>query len=317
MPRSARLSLHPYRLPSDDCVDVGTWFGACDGEVSVAPLGDRIGNWASDRDLRIRVPITIDAARIRDECLLHRSPGATLTLLGRLWCRATNYRVAFARESLSATAGDSIEVSLEGIIDGAQLADRVDLSVELLVMNIGDDPSSLTPQLSASRLFTSEVKQVVLEGIGGQFPMRAVDFNELTRLGEHRTRALWHLDFGQAELTDDLHGGGVRLLLNSKHPDYPLLENEVSDAVGSILATDIAAQFVHRLASIPVTEMPEQEELPPTSMGGVAKAMADRVFGDISHQDLINRVRRDPGLVNSLCQAHHAIRMYDDEETEQ
>lgn len=147
--------------------------------------------------------------------------------------------------------------------------------------------------------------------------MRAVDFNDLTRLGDHRTRALWHLEFGQAELTDDLHGGAVRLLLNSKHPDYRFLKDEVSDAIGSILATDIAAQFVHRLASTSPAEMPEEEELPPTSVGGVAKAVARQLFGDISHQDLVNKVRRDPGLVNSLCQAHHAIRMYDDEESDQ
>ena len=317
MPRSARLSLHPYRLPSEDCIDVGPWLGGCDGEESILPLGDRIDNWASDRDLNLRVSIRIDIDRIEQECLLTRSPGSTLSLVGRIWCKATNYRIAFAHEPIERDAGDGLEFSLQGVVDGALLADRVELSVELLVMDIGEEPSTLTPQLPTSRLFTSESKQVALEGIGGQFPMKAVDFNHLVRLRDHRIRALWYLDFAQTELTDDLHGGGVRLLLNSKHPDYSSLEDAISPAIGSILAADLASQLIHRLASTPAGEMPDEGEMSDTSIGGVAKRAAAAIFGESTHRDLINRVRRDPGLVNSLCQAHHSIRMYDEEDSDQ
>ncbi len=314
MPRSARLSLHPYRMPSDDCLEVGTWSGGCGDDASVLPLGDRLRNWASDRTLSIRVPVKVNAALAWNQCLLDRSPEAVLAVVARLRCPSTNYSVAFASETIEEPTGGTSDISLEGSISGNLLADRVSLVVELLVMQPGPDPSSLNPQLPASRLITSEPKQLVLEGIGGQFPMRAVDFNDLTKLRDHRTRALWYLEFGNAELTDDFHGGLVRLLLNTEHPDYTLLEDEVSPAVGSILATDIASQLIHRLAAVPAGELPEEGDLPPTSVGGVAKAVARELLGDLPHQDLVNRVRRDPGLVNSLCQAHYSIRMYDDEE---
>ncbi len=319
MPDSRRksLTLFPYLRPSPDCVVRQEWSIKRDGSDEIyAPLLGKLTNWSPGQDMAVRFKYDIDVKELIQGCRLQRAPESQIMVAMFMKCESTKFAVCLSKKMLDRDQ-DKVTNKLEGAIDGNSVAEKITLWSEILICEPEGEASTFTPQLPGSRLLECESHMVTLEGIGGQFPMQSVKFSSEHLLGEERKHALWHLHTANMDFNDPILGGSIKLWLNVEHPDFHGLEGESSDAITTILTSDMTVQLVSMLAFSNDEDARDSEAFGDGTIGRIAWRLAKELFGEtITLKELRNEFRRSPGLLQTKAQAHARIRMYNDEEAE-
>ena len=316
--RRATLSFYPYRCPSPESWRCESWMIQDPERPGMfSRLDDRLENWSSSQDIAVRFKACVNTAKIWKDCMLMRSPDAKLSIVVIVRCESTNYHLCGGRAELDHDK-DAQEVTVDTQISGRDLADRITLTTELIVSDPGTDPSSLTPQLPCSRLLETDPHTVVLEGVGGQFPVRSVDFDQQAFLGSSRKHALWHLNIATDAFDEQMLGGNIQLWLNKSHPDYKHVGGtDPLHAITTIIGADVVAQMVNALAASDSEEVNEPEAFAPGTIGQVAWGLAEELYPEINTiAQLRSRVQDYPGLTNTRAQAYMRIIMCEPDRSE-
>lgn len=201
----ARTSSPPFRRVGGAEPRLEWFLVRSDGEYRDLPAS--LNDWDPAASITAAVRVVADRADI--ETRTGVGTDANLRLNVSWYCRTTQVRGSGDTLDLGQTKSEG--VMLTCMAPGDQLGGEVEFRVALVLASPGSTSSGLAATIPGSVLWEATQK-VVIEGIGGRFPMVWVDF-EASGLP---TGAAWYLDWDPHALDDGvLHG--ARLHLNRSH----------------------------------------------------------------------------------------------------
>lgn len=201
-----RVRQFPYLLATDEHINVHSWENR-DLHGDLHPLSDVLADWDPATPVQFITTINIDTPGVKSDC---RLKGEALLRLALVWrCPGTGLRGRGNVFDLEQSTGRR-SVSLSLRVDGAYLADRISVAVQLLLIRGDAIKRQLAPGRSGNLLW-SEERTILLEGQAARFPTELKDFS---KSGWLPARAAWFLDWSP----EDLHQlvlSDMRLFINS------------------------------------------------------------------------------------------------------
>lgn len=264
----SRARLLPHIGVALDAVTWGPWWIELDGTRSLAD--DRLRGWDYASEISFEVQPTIDVRRATRSCGIADS--GSLAVLALLDCRSTGLRLAQKLSLAAVEAGQSNLLRLAP--RPGQVADLVELSVHLVFTGSGAPNDEGRAWRAGSRMASSTVTRVRLEGADPRFPTESVSFKNLGL-----EQAAWTVQLHFTDL-DESFMGGVRLLLNSDHPSASrILDPQGPEGVvlTSCLRIDVVRQMLVHLATddgLDLTRGNWQDG----SVGAVVASLAESAF---------------------------------------
>jgi len=197
----------PYLCPSENNIEVGEWQMIQDGEVQC--IKNTLPSWDPAVSLKGFATIKIKTGEIYRECNFGND--AVLALVSVWHSEGTMLRGVGEKIILSNRPGVSeyiINIDVEGLL----IAKWIDLSIELVLVNAGSNPSPITAKFPGSILFQSKPFRIYLEGEGARFPVEVIDFSQT----QYPDEAGWALFWDPYNLHQSVLGD-LRLYINSRN----------------------------------------------------------------------------------------------------
>jgi hypothetical protein len=282
--------LLPHMSVRGDAVQWGNWWVELDGRREL--VSDRLKGWDYSSQARFEIQPTVDVASALRSAGIADSKD--VALLGLLDCRATGERFVAQIALSDVETGGSNLLALEP--PAGSLADAIELSAHLVFTGVSEPNVDGRAWRPSSRLASSSLTRLRLEGDGARFPTEGVAFSVLGL-----DAAAWTLQFTPEDLADSFLGH-VRLLLNTEHPAAALLlasDGAVTGALHSVLTVDVSRQMFSSVAH-------GDFELDPSSWsdGSVGHTL-DKLAQEALSMDLgsvVTMARRDPLLLDRKLQ---------------
>jgi hypothetical protein len=198
-------------------------------------------HWDCSTDLLVRRTAAVDAKEVRRDCGFGRRDEVRFRLAATWRCGGNPLRRCLCTKEIAADT-DRAELSLEGLIPGSELAEKLTLET-LLVLVDASAPSPLSPSRPGSILWR-DGKTVLLEGLASRFPIEVADFEALYQ----RPGAAWYLEWNCDDMTVPVRRG-LRLLVNQRHPRVVLAATRPSasaesKAIASAIYCDVARSLI-------------------------------------------------------------------------
>jgi hypothetical protein len=264
----ATLEQLPY-LTTLTAVDPGEWQIELDGRP-VRP-STILAGWDYASTLRATCEVTVDAARVRQECGLDDRAQFELVAF---WSSTTTKvrKIGHRVQDPNGTVRLMVEIS------PGEAGGRLSLDRRLVLTQ----PSLRTKQFAAPErvgaILWREPKDLQekfdVEGGETRFPMVAVQFSN--RPG-WPLNSLWLLQVDQ----EDLHRAAtscVRVYLNSEHPRHDELVQNPDGVLTAVLEWDIARQLIDRAIEESVLVEEEAGSFPNQSLGELMVSLVSRYF---------------------------------------
>lgn len=262
-------------------------------------LADRLPGWDPAVSLSIETHCKFDLAEIREDCDLDKT--AVLGAVVRWSSPGTGLRGIGGVINLTETAA-SEPVRLGVALEGKQLAERLHLSVSIILLEPGRHQGAFTPKTPGTILFEQKPpKVVILEGDGSRFPMEIIDFDS-TNYPEH---AGWVLHWDPDDLDQSVLGD-IRLYINSKHEQIKqAVTSESVEGYGmrEAIRWDLARTLIYgALQNSEFNAEPSRYEK--GTVGAALNVLLNTYFPDRSLKELRHRSQQsqafEPELQNAL-----------------
>jgi hypothetical protein len=223
----------PFFTATAADVRMAPWLFSTSAGVS-GPLEPELPGWDYAVDLTLVTTADIDVAAVRERCELGADAHVELVIT----CSSppARFRRVCFRAELNRSENQVIAVET-AVIKGSELAERLEIESELVLVQGAARSSPFAPALAGSRLF-AEKRSISLEGVGSKFPIDAVDFRE--RFGSD---GAWYLSWEREDL-ERMFMSGVQLLVNSRWPRLAALSPATDPELFRILAADISRQLI-------------------------------------------------------------------------
>ncbi len=256
----------PHRIADASSVSWYGWWTERDGDRT--DLTALLTGWDYASHLTVGISIDLD-----EEALL-LSTGLNsvddLEILAMADCRPTSQRFVASRPLREHQRGSTVDVSVQ--LPPGQVAGAIRLSAHLVLARKTARLGYRVAFLRGSRIDSSQLFTLRLEGDSGRFPTEAVAFSELGL--EH---APWTIMTAYEELSDGFLGG-VRLLINLEHPVGQLaLDNKAASRVNGVLHSDVMRLLIANVAARKEDAEPSSYE--EGSVGQVLETMCQGYMG--------------------------------------
>lgn len=283
----------PYLQPPQSAVEPGPWTGPTGN-----PLEHTLEHWDPFTVVTLARVLTVDTDVVREACRL--GADATFAVTVSWWSSTTRLSGGPAPTELSDLSG-MVSVDLEQSLPGDRIGGRVDLRTRLVLRHPGREPSVISPSEPGTVLWRDQTA-VTVEGAAARFPVTALDFTHTT----FSPAAAWALEWETDDLARPLLGG-LRLLLNSGHPQLTQALGSPTDprtaVLQSFMTFDVARSLVHgALCNDSFTAAPHHYD-----EGTVGRAVADLLdscWPAIPVNSLAQRLRDNPARLDTDLQAH-------------
>jgi hypothetical protein len=260
-------------------------------------LPDHHENWDPTVDLEVSRKITVDGARLRDECAL--VDDVRLRLLGG-W-HSENARTKHFPWRYDLRLPNRFEGTIEFRIPGAEVATSIDLIVGAVLVAKERRQPLVAASVPGSWLW-KDVQELRLEQTHGRFPMEWTDFGRSGLPAE----APWYLDWPSQDWDAPLLGA-LRLRLNATNPamrnvmELPETDGKRQIAIRSAIL-DVAKQLV--IAALGSDDFVENHaSCPEGSVGFSIRLLIAMAFQGESMATLRTRLRDHAGNFHMQLQA--------------
>lgn len=283
----------PYLQPPEDSVDAGLWNGALG-----APLEAVLEHWDPFTVVELSRIVTVDTDAVRDACQL--GPDAAFALSVSWWSSTTRLSGGPSPTELGDLPG-LLRVDLAQSLPGDRIGGRVDLRTRLVLRHPGLQPSPISPTEAGTVLWRDETA-VAVEGSAARFPVTALDFSQTV----FSDGAAWALEWEADDLARPLLGG-LRLLLNSAHPQLTEALGSPTDprtaVLQSFITFDVARTLVHgALSNDDFTAAPHSYD--EGTVGRAAADLIDSCWQAVPASSLAQRLRDNPARLDTSLQAY-------------
>lgn len=261
----------PYRTPTAERVVISDWVLIRNSEAR--SLGLILPEWDPAVSIDAACSVQVDVPGVLADCCL--GGGACLRVAAVWRCPGTMLRGCGETRDLPVD-NPSYQVQLALHIDGINLAESVELSVVLILVNSGlGEYKPFIPRLVGSILAQSKPHAVLLEGVGPRFPIEVIDF----------ANTYYAIDGGWALYwdPDNLHQtvlGDVRLFINARHERIrrAVSEDRPEDFdIREAIRYDIARMLIYgALGNNEFIERPDN--FAPGSVGAAVRSMLRLYF---------------------------------------
>jgi hypothetical protein len=191
-------------------------------------------------------------------------------------------------------------VELHAIVPGGTLSGRLHVRIDVLLAAPAENPSTLSPSRTGSRLWTDEFSVELEDGGDNRFPIEVVSFADTFPNHRHVT-APWYLSWKPGALSADF-GGSIRLYVNSDHEE--LAERVVTGDTITLQAIlgDVMVQMV--AAALDMEDLAEQlNGCEDGSVGSQISGWLDLAFPGRELSEVRNIRRSLPGHFHASIHA--------------
>lgn len=196
----------PYLTPSAEHIDIGDWYLLNDEHVVL--LGDLLPDWDPALNIRAAVEVKLDLDGLYQVCRLGEDAVLRLAAIWESPGTVLKGRGGFADLQLHQTS-EQVQLTVE--VEGINLARKLNLTVNLVLLYPGVEIQPLAPKIIGS-ILVQKIQSVLLEGEGARFPTEVIDFKDT----HYPTDAGWALYWDPDNL-DQTISGEVRLFINARH----------------------------------------------------------------------------------------------------
>jgi hypothetical protein len=286
----AALRLLPHRIANARSVSWHRWWIERDGNRIELPA--RLAGW--DYASRTTVGISVDL----DEDVLLASTGLDsmddLEILAMADCQLAQQRFVATKPLREHLRGSTADVTVQ--LPSGQVAGAVRLSAHLVLARTTLEREYGVAFLRGSRIDSSEIFTLRLEGDSGRFPTEPVKFSELG-LG----KAPWTVLTAYDELSDGFLGG-IRLLINVEHPVGQLaLDPKAASRVSGLLHADVMRLLIANVSAR--GESADESFHDEGSVGQVLETMCQG-FLNMSLRTATRLYREDPARFDLVLHDH-------------
>lgn len=196
----------PYITPSAEYIDIGDWHLLKNEDVE--PLSELLPGWDPALDIQALVEVNLDLDGVYRDCHLGEDAVLRLAAVWESPGTVLKGRGDFADLQLYHSP-EQYQLAVD--VQGIKLAQKLNLSVNLLLLHPGVAPQPFAPKMIGS-ILAQKTQSVLLEGDGARFSTEVIDFKDT----HYPTDAGWALYWDP----DNLHqtiSGEVRLFINARH----------------------------------------------------------------------------------------------------
>jgi hypothetical protein len=257
---------------------VGEWQVLRDGLVH--PLEATMPGWDPAVPIKAFISVTINTEEVIKECGL--SDDAVLSLVPVWKSDGTVLRGIGERILIMSKSGLQ-EFVTNIYIEGLILAAWVELSINLVLLDMGGTNKPFAAKYPGSILFQSDPFRVYLQGEGARFPIEVIDFGNT----QYPNDAAWALFWDPFNLHQTAHGD-LRLYINSRHDRVrEAVSTDKSDNrdIQETIRFDVARMLIEgALRNEEFVNSPETYS--PDSIGFVIKNMLRNYFPNMDFCNL-------------------------------
>ena len=222
----------PYRTVPEELCELSAWV-RFDAEGNSEPIGDSIAGWDYDSPLNLGRSLKLYPKSVV-KCLGLDPKDAIVSVVVTAETGPTSYRWLVSRADVPDVGSWKHEIQFQ--VDSANLAQRLNLTTEILLARKIESKEAFVPKRLGSRLFR-DIQAVQLEGSLGRFPMEMIDFQKGLPFLQ-ASNSLWYLDWDPSR-PESQFLGTVRLYVNSAHPEISNLVQAAEPTILSILRCDV------------------------------------------------------------------------------
>jgi len=293
----ARTSSPPFRRVGAAAPRCEWFLARPDGEFGDLPLS--LNDWDPAASITAAVRVEADLEGI--EARTGVAADADLRLSLSWYCRTTQVRGSGETLSVGRDASDGLTLTCTA--RGDQLGGAVEFRVALVLASAGSPSSSLAATIPGSVLWEASQK-VIIEGIGGRFPMVWIDF----KASGLPDRSAWYLDWDPHALDEDVLRG-ARLHLNRSHERLrEAIENPSTpeaQTVFEFLYFDVGrAVITGALRNRDFVEQPDRER---GTLGDEVRRLIGITFPGVPASHLADRLKHQPTTFDRDLQ--HGLRI--------
>lgn len=243
------MRLYPHRVADEDAVIFQPWW-YLEGDQEVQ-LPTHLEGWDYRTVLEVGLDFEIDWLLFTESTGIRDQSSIEMLLLAD--CRDSQYRIAQKIDISEVPGGETYSGSIA--LPAGRLAGSVDLSAHLVLANDAQPDDVFTAAQAGSRLLSSPVYKVVLEGGGSRFPVEPVSFRDT-----NRPNIPWQLSANTADPNASFMGS-VRLFVNTDHASGRMLLDPGSvDRVKDLVMADLIRLLIAQLVAESDQDVDRQRE---------------------------------------------------------
>ena len=262
-------------------------------------LDAELEGWDPSEKMRLRRRLDIDVDLVRRSCRLAEADSLRIAVIA--WSRAAGVRrCVFVSEPLE---GDLSALEADATLDGDELADRVEITTQLVTSGSTASTDPIAPR-GPGCVVWEDVFECRLEGRGSQFPLEAGDFEQMPWL--RAPGAPWHIDIDPDCDLDDLFLRCVRLQINSAHPS--MQKHESDSRLVDVLSFDIARSMLFMIRDR--DEFEDGRDFPGGSVGEVVMNLLSTTFPGASVMEIRSEMEDDPNRFETRLRSN--LRLFHD-----
>jgi hypothetical protein len=286
----------PYLCPSSENISIEDWQISKNG--SIQPLEITMPSWDPAVSIKTFTRISINTEKVFLECGLKHD---AKLLLAAVWSSAGTVLRGVGERIILTSKSETQKLTIAVDIEGVLLANWVELSINLVLIDVGSTNNPFAAKYPGSILFRSPIFRLYIQGEGARFPVEVIDFGNT----QYPNDAAWALFWDPYNLHQTIYGD-LRLYINSKH-------ERVREAVSNDKPNnrDIQEAIRFDIARMLIEGALRNEEFinnPDTysrdSVGFVIKNMIQNYFPNISlsnlREDFSNPQTFEPKLQDRL-----------------
>lgn len=267
----------PYLTPSAEHIDIEEWHLLKSEDV--VPLTDLLPHWDPALNIRAIVNVNLDLEGIYQDCRLDSDAVLRLAAIWESPGTVLKGRGEFVDLQIHRSP-EQIQLSVD--VEGVRLARRLDLSVNLVLLQSGAVIQPFAPKIIGS-ILAQKTQSVLLEGEGARFPTEVIDFT-----GTHYpSDAGWALYWDPDNL-DWTISGEVRLYINARHERIvrAVSDNSPEDyGIRETVRFDLARALIYGALNSPeFVEAPDVYK--PGTIGAAVRNMLRLYFPDTPFSQL-------------------------------
>lgn len=283
----------PWLTASPSEIEVEVWMTENEDGPQILP--QRLDGWDAAMNLLLNRTVVIQADAVRRECGI----AGPLRLSAVWWCPGTNLGRPLAIAEILPNDTE-ITVTLEGIIKGEELSERLILRT-LLVLPAGTYAEQLLSACRPGSVLWEDSFEIVLEGTASRFPTEIADFSAMNWPAEAGWRLHWEDD-----ALDAPFGRAVRLYLNETNKAVCITATAARApehrVISSVIRFDIARSLLtHGLCSEEFLQNPSG--WPDDSVAGAISRMLEQYFPNDTPQNVAQMLSEDSECFSTNLQA--------------
>jgi hypothetical protein len=256
-------------------------------------LDTELEGWDPSEPLHLRRRLDIDVDRVRRSCRLAETDSLRIAVIA--WSRAAGVRrCVFTSGPLE---DDASALEAEAILDGDELADRVEITTQLVTSGSTASTDPIAPR-GPGCVVWEDVFECRLEGQGSQFPLDAGDFEQMPWL--RAPDAPWHIDIDPDCDLDDLFLRCVRLQLNSAHP--AMQDHQPTPGIDDFLSFDIARSLLLMIRDR--DDFEDGRAFPGGSVGKVVMNLLSTTFPGTSVMEIRSEMEDNPNTFETRLRSN-------------